>query len=244
MSKANSYCVYKHTTPSGKVYIGITKQEVNKRWKNGKGYELCKAFYRAVLKYGWDNIQHEIVLDGLTEQEACSLEVKLISKYKSADHKYGYNLTHGGEHYVPNDEWIRKASESHKQFYIDHPEARKKISENQLGRSASRATRTKMSESRRRYLDKHPEARIACGNSFRGKKRTRENCEKLRLANQTKVRCIETGIVYDSVESAAFSLGVCRSSVSNVLSGRSKTAKGCRFEYYNVGEEDNNESGT
>lgn len=30
------YQVYKHTTPSGKVYIGITSRQHNTRWKKGK----------------------------------------------------------------------------------------------------------------------------------------------------------------------------------------------------------------
>lgn len=32
------YTLYKHTAPSGKVYIGITSQNVMKRWQNGSGY--------------------------------------------------------------------------------------------------------------------------------------------------------------------------------------------------------------
>lgn len=31
------YCVYKHTSPSGKVYIGITVQNPLYRWNKGNG---------------------------------------------------------------------------------------------------------------------------------------------------------------------------------------------------------------
>ena len=35
-----TYCVYKHTSPSGKVYIGMTcKDPPEKRWSNGNGYK-------------------------------------------------------------------------------------------------------------------------------------------------------------------------------------------------------------
>lgn len=34
-----NYCVYKHTTPSKKVYIGMTGQDPEKRWRNGSGYK-------------------------------------------------------------------------------------------------------------------------------------------------------------------------------------------------------------
>lgn len=40
------YKVYKHTTPSKKVYIGITNQKPERRWgKNGRGYKDNDYFY-------------------------------------------------------------------------------------------------------------------------------------------------------------------------------------------------------
>lgn len=36
--KKLKWCVYIHTSPSGKKYIGITSQNPQKRWQNGKGY--------------------------------------------------------------------------------------------------------------------------------------------------------------------------------------------------------------
>lgn len=60
------YCVYKHTLPNNKVYIGITKQIPSLRWANGRGYKHSNYFYNAILKYGWLNIRHEILRDCLT----------------------------------------------------------------------------------------------------------------------------------------------------------------------------------
>lgn len=31
----NKWTVYRHTSPSGKVYIGITSQNVERRWNSG-----------------------------------------------------------------------------------------------------------------------------------------------------------------------------------------------------------------
>ena len=73
----NNYVVYKHTCPNGKVYIGITCQEVNLRWANGLGYRN-QMFYKAIQKYGWDNIKHEIVYKYLTQKEAEEREQYLI----------------------------------------------------------------------------------------------------------------------------------------------------------------------
>ena len=46
------YTVYKHTSPSGKVYIGITCRKPKYRWNNGKGYKEKdqRLFYNAIKK--------------------------------------------------------------------------------------------------------------------------------------------------------------------------------------------------
>lgn len=91
----NTYLVYKHVSPSGKVYIGITKNSVNRRWKGGSGYKHCSYFFKAITKYGWDNIQHIILYSGLSKLEACNKEKELIKYYK--DLNLSYNLSDGGE---------------------------------------------------------------------------------------------------------------------------------------------------
>jgi hypothetical protein len=90
-----SYTVYKHTVPNGKVYIGITSVDVNKRWRNGKGYRDNKQFYRDILLYGWLNIKHEILYSELTEAKARDIEARLICEYQSYKKKYGYNRDAG-----------------------------------------------------------------------------------------------------------------------------------------------------
>lgn len=110
-----SYAVYKHTSPSGKVYIGITHQKPCYRWgKDGNGYKTQNLFYRAIQKYGWDNFDHEILFTGLNKEEACTKEKELISFFKSNNPQFGYNITEGGEHYVFTEEIKRKISEANK----------------------------------------------------------------------------------------------------------------------------------
>lgn len=93
-----SYCVYKHTCPNGKVYIGITSQKPSHRWlSDGRGYSHNEHFYRAILRYGWDNIKHEILFDNLSRHDACKIEISLIEKHRSNNPQYGYNLSSGGE---------------------------------------------------------------------------------------------------------------------------------------------------
>lgn len=110
-----SWSVYKHTSPSGKVYIGITSKSVLRRWNKGLGYKSCTAFWRAIIKYGWDNIQHQIIAYKLSEQVAKQLEILLIKHYKKLG--LSYNLTDGGDGHLgfsPSTETRRKISESMK----------------------------------------------------------------------------------------------------------------------------------
>lgn len=50
----------------------------------------------AIDKYGWENIKHEILYEGLTKEQAEQKEIELIAKYKSNDLKHGYNIANGG----------------------------------------------------------------------------------------------------------------------------------------------------
>lgn len=88
----DSYKVYKHTFPNGKIYIGITRQSLCDRWWRGKGYHHNKYILNAVDKYGWDNIKHEILYENLTEEQAIAKETELIKLYKSNEKEFGYNI--------------------------------------------------------------------------------------------------------------------------------------------------------
>lgn len=115
MAVPNNYTVYKHITPSGKVYIGITSKAVEKRWLNGRGYRKNEHFWNAIQKYGWENIEHKILATGLTKEEATEAEKMYIALFSSHKPKYGYNLTEGGETGIVHTiESRRKLSESKK----------------------------------------------------------------------------------------------------------------------------------
>ena len=140
-----SWTVYEHITPSGKRYIGITSKKPEKRWKNGRGYRKNTPFGFAIEKYGWNDIQHNILFNDLTEKEAKWLENYLICYYWTFvgfNDSKGYNCTLGGEGSLG---------------YIASEEARKKISDSNKGRTVwnkgkkgkqhhSEETKIKMSE--------------------------------------------------------------------------------------------------
>lgn len=96
----NHYLVYRHTAPNGKVYIGITGFDPQYRWlNNGRGYKTQTTFFNAIIKYGWINFKHDILFEGLTEEEALDKEEELIQQYKSYDRRYGYNVSLRGAKY-------------------------------------------------------------------------------------------------------------------------------------------------
>lgn len=121
MSK--NFCVYKHTSPNGKCYIGITSRNPLLRWgkdgynylkRNKDGY-MHKYFACAINKYGWDNIKHEILFCNLSKELACNIEQVYIKYFKSINKSY--NLTNGGEGvlgYILTKEQKERLSNSHK----------------------------------------------------------------------------------------------------------------------------------
>lgn len=126
------WTVYRHTSPSGRVYIGITsKEDVRQRWKYGEGYRLCRMFNKAIKKYGWKNIKHEVLFRGLSEDRAKNLEIALIRHYKNLG--ISYNITNGGQGILG-----MKFSE----------ESKEKMRKAKLGRTLPEETKRKMSLSR------------------------------------------------------------------------------------------------
>lgn len=90
-----TYCVYIHTFPNNKNYIGITKNIERRFGKDGKGYYTQPKMRKAIEKYGWENVKHRILLDGLTKEQAEKAEQEFIIAYDSI--RKGYNITIGGD---------------------------------------------------------------------------------------------------------------------------------------------------
>jgi group I intron endonuclease len=134
---------------NGKMYIGITSRVPEVRWgNNGSQYTKTKnpCFYNAIQKYGWDNFEHIILLENLTEIEAKTKECELITEYHTCVYdnpKMGYNMTMGGEGllgHIHSEETKRKMSESrsgeNNPWYGKHlpEETKKKLSESLKGK--------------------------------------------------------------------------------------------------------------
>ena len=92
--------IYKHTSPSGKSYIGQTKDSVESRFWAGhvKHSNLNSPFrfHQAIRKYGPATFTTEILHECDTLDEALESEIKFIKEYNTQDYKHGYNMTPGG----------------------------------------------------------------------------------------------------------------------------------------------------
>lgn len=247
----DKYTVYMHTTPSGKKYIGITKNNPEKRWKNGNGYSGNDYFMKAIKKYGWGKIQHDILFENLSRDEACSKEIELIKYYKSNIREFGYNISSGGETHSgvkASPETIEKLRESHlglkqnnetkfkksialKLYHKNNPRPKEmyiRIGEKQKGKYVSDSTRNKLSIINRGK--KNPSA-----------SRPRTDKEKIHLSeinkgsnnpNARQVICLETMIVYPTIKDASEKTNSRATGIIGVCKKEKHTTNGLHWSYY------------
>lgn len=212
-----SYCVYKHTTPSGKVYIGITSKRPETRWNKGLGYGHNTHFVNAIKRFGWDNIKHEVLVTGLEQEEAFAEERRLIAEHRANDPKFGYNQSEGGE--------SGAAGASHS------AEAKKKNADAHRGRKASEETRKKMSEAHRA----HPNS----GRYQKGRVIPREEIEKsaksrIGLRGKRVEQYTQDGqavMSYISASQAEKATNISNSNIIACCKGRRRIAGGYIWRY-------------
>lgn len=234
------YKVYEHICPNGKIYIGITQQEPQKRWKNGEGYKTQQLFYKAIKKYQWNNIKHIILFDNLTKEEAEQKEIELIRQYQSNNSQYGYNLDNGGN-------CVGKMSE----------QTKRKIGQANKGNLPNKGSFKKGHKS---FLTE--EAKIKISKSSKGKPATTGSFKKghigyrkgISMSNETKMKIaikVRKKVLqydingqyineYQSLAEAAKKVGLKNSShISSCCNNKRETAGGYKWEYKEKNEKQN-----
>lgn len=245
----NNYKVYVHTNrANGKRYVGLTKQNCQDRWKHdGMGYQTQKKFFRAILKYGWDNFDHEIIASNLTAEQASDLEQELIKKYNSIEN--GYNISPGGSttnHSAATLEKMRQSMigkkhsentkklirESKKEEWIPVQSLEDNIQYENIG-EASRIT----------GIDKSSITKCCQGITLTAGGKTWRYLEPDRAAlyksvtdnrvNKAKkpVYCITTDVYYETVRAAAIATKSDESNIIKVCKGKYKTTNGLKWRY-------------
>lgn len=116
IGELRKYCVYLITNlVNGKVYVGQTGWGHLRRWTQHKNSALRgtdTALGRAIVKYGVESFSVALLEDQLTKEGANLSEKFWIAHYKANTPRFGYNMTDGGDSYLPTDEAITKVMES------------------------------------------------------------------------------------------------------------------------------------
>ena len=202
------YIVYQHINKiNNKRYIGITCQPFIKRCgTDGKRYVKCRYFWNAIQKYGWENFDHQILYSGLSHDEACKMEQKLITEYKTNDPEYGYNISRGGDGFDSEAMLQRWQDETSKSNMVTAMRDAWKDPDKRKRRSEAAKERWANQEFKEFAMD-----------------RVRAACKKA-------VRCIETGEVFDMMATAANKYNIHRGDLSNACK-KGYRAGGYHWEY-------------
>lgn len=165
------YTIYCHTFPNGKRYIGLTKLSLNERWSNGTGYKTCPLVDRAIKKYGWENVKHEVL--GTTDNlhDAEQMEREYIQMFSTNDAKKGYNILPGG------DVSMNEPSE----------EIRKKLGNGWRGKNRSEEEKKKISNGVRKAFER-PESNGHFGMKASDEARAKMSASHIARWNQDGAR--------------------------------------------------------
>lgn len=227
----DNYKVYMHIFPNDKKYIGITRMEVKERWANGKGYKH-QFVWRAIEKYGWENIRHEILFSNLSKEKAERLEMICILTFKTNVIEYGYNMDNGGngsnkftEESRIKMSKIRKGKQTGK----DNPSAKRVIciTTGEIFETMTEAS--KRYNLIRRNISRACKNGTACGN-LNGEKLYWAYCDKFgnyeyvkRKKYERAVICITTGLKFKSIKEAALYYKINVDSIWACCKGRAKS---------------------
>lgn len=197
---------------NGKIYIGQSI-DIYRRWKEESHFYKCNDYLRnAFNKYGLENFDFEI-LEECSIEELDEKEIYYISLYRSNEHKFGYNLTSGGSHCNFTDKAKAKMSKSHKGKNCGktHP---------LYGKHHSIESKKKMSESQK-------------GNkNHLGHKHSEQTKSIISKCNSKKVKCIETGCIYNSIKEASEKTNTNNACICLCCKGKLKKTNGFSWCYF------------
>ena len=133
------YILYRFIFPNGKFYIGQTKQSLRQRLNyhkyathNKRSNNYDNYLYRALRKYGWDNVQKEIILV-CDESSIDMYERRFIEHLKTDTRNNGYNLELGGNRNKHLSEETKLKLRNNKLGTKQSIETKEKISKSLIG---------------------------------------------------------------------------------------------------------------
>lgn len=224
---------------NGKCYVGQTIRSLKERLYDHKSKKKS-AIACAIKKYGINNFrQYQYV--GIPIELLDYGEVELIRNL-NCQVPYGYNIEGGGnKNKKVMQETKYKQSIAHIGISIKRTnEWKNKISDALKGHKVSMETRKKLSinnniRGNKHWLGRHhtEETKNKLRLKNTGQKRNTEIRKKIseNSANKIKIKCIETGEVFNSINKAALKYKILH--IYEVCQNKRKTAGGYHWQYYN-----------
>lgn len=144
------FCIYMHTSPSGKSYIGYSSYTIDERFKQHVNESIRGSdtiFHKALRKHDADRFESIILEDNIeTHEKAKELEKYYIKKYDTFNPNKlgsnGYNMTPGGDGVQLFGEYNGMYGKTHSE------EAKSKISEANTGNKFPDEAKIKLSKER------------------------------------------------------------------------------------------------
>ena len=198
-----------------KIYIGQTVNPYS-RWhkhiseSRKENLSYRSHLYNAMKKYGIEYFHYEILEDNITDKNELSEKEKYWIQKLNTIRPNSYNIASGGEGgngtHAKNLQRWRK----------DNPD-KVKININKL----------------LQWRKEHPkEMQLIKEKIHQWRKEHPENTKAANEATKKKVRCIETGIVYESASAASKAVGGKTSAhIGQVCNGKRKTAYRYHWEW-------------
>lgn len=150
--------IYKITSPSGKIYVGQSK-DIHTRWKFHKKPSTLKTkhfpLYRSFAKYGHENHKFEILLEVCADPKQKALndfECWYVFFYKAVGVKM-LNAREPGNNGAHSPETLKKIGEKQKGKKVSI-EARRKMSLSRMGNKYNLGVKQKLSPEQRERISK------------------------------------------------------------------------------------------
>lgn len=205
---------------NNKIYIGKRKCPINKTPITDPYMGSGKIIRDAIKKYGIENFEKEVLFDNIVDVKSLNiLEIETIKKYSSTNKKIGYNRTIGGD----GGNLIMFFNEQELKNY------KNKLSNRTHTEETKQKLREKVNyDSIKKNLIKarkrHNEL-IKSGWRQTFTQETRKKMSDSRKGKKVKrVLCVETNIIYNSMQDAAKLTNSSISKISLCCNGkRNKT---------------------
>lgn len=179
-----------------------------------------------------------------TRKESIAYEIKMHNKFDVAVNEQFYNkakqtsVGFDTTGISPSAE-KREHMSSIMKGRIFTDEWKEKISKSKIGIKRSKETIEKVRKANigkiawNKGIPRSEEVKQKISKTKQGHTTSSETKLKLSIAGKKQVICVETGIIYDSINSASKAVGINQSGISNVLNGRQLLSGGYTWEYYN-----------